>query len=218
MGLKRCFIIFLYVMMISRPALSRENIPVLGLNLSILSVHRPSVAEIFDAVEGREGFEAEVRNVVAAASSLRNGIPASVVEFKVSWAIVAKICFTDDICWAAKMRTIRPRNRETVYGIGAMMLVEDYCPNIPISKYKGYFQGGLLSIFTEWLEGRNLEEVVLSSRSSLRDGEIFTIPDKVVTSLAEFVYNLTTCPIPRDKCNVIWDIRWHSGHTSTWWL
>jgi len=120
-----------------------------------------------------------------------------VVEFKVSRAIIAKICFTDGICWAAKISKILPRDRATAYGIEAMILVEDYCPNIPIGKLMGSFRNKVRYYFTQWIEGRNLLDEVFGSRVYARVGETFSIPKAVVTSLAEFVYNLTTCPIPR---------------------
>ena len=63
--------------------------------------------------------------------------------------IVAKINFIEDICWAAKVCAIRSRDREIVYEIEAMKLIEDCCPSISISKYKGYFQDGLFSLFIE---------------------------------------------------------------------
>ena len=168
---------------------------------------RPKVARLLDAVGGRDEFEAEVRNAVTKASLLRNGIPAFLVEFQVSGSIVAKICFIDGICWAAKMReicrydrdakyAILPYDRATLYGIRAMMLVEQYCPNIPIAKFRGFSQHKLQYCFTEWIEGKPPNEEVLGNTSVVTT---ISIPEKIVTSLAEFVYNLTTCPIPKKE-------------------
>ena len=200
MAFKRFWVVFLYVMISLTSSLALKNLVVAGVDLTIPPDTRPFVTRILDVAGGIEGFEAEVRNAVAEASSLRGGIPASVVDFKISRTIVAKICFIDDICWAAKMREIVPYDRETEYGIGAMMLVENYCPNIPISKFKGYAQRKLLYYFTEWIEGRSLLDEVFGPQAYAQIGETFSIPERIVTSLAEFVYNITTCPIPRKKC------------------
>ena len=76
--------------------------------VKISSPEENSISDILRAVGGRDEFESELRHIVADASSLRNGISTSLVEFKVSNAIVAKICFIDDICWAAKIRELSP--------------------------------------------------------------------------------------------------------------
>lgn len=48
----------------------------------------------------------------------------------------------------------------------------------------------------EWIEGKPLSEWVLDNDPY---SAVIKIPEKIVTSLAEFVYNLTTCPIPREE-------------------
>ena len=53
--------------------------------------------------------------------------------------------------------------------------------------------------FTEWIEGKNLMDETLGSPINIQIGEISSIAEKVVTSLAEFVYSLTICPIPRTQ-------------------
>src|SRR5208282_4223080 len=141
------------------------------------------------------------------ASSLRNGIPASLVGFRVSNAIIAKICFIDGICWAAKMGELsRDKRRATTYGIWALRLIEEFCPTIPVPVLKGCNEHKLLYCFTEWVEGKSLNDElsewlrgkneVFGSPIYLPVGNTINIPDKVVTALAQFVYNLTTCPIP----------------------
>ena len=91
------------------------------------------------------------------ATSLRHGLPASVVDFKVSRGIVAKICFTDGICWAAKMRKIAHYPRGTIYAIRALKLLHQYCPNIPTPKFKGYSQHKIIYYFTDCIEGSTLD-------------------------------------------------------------
>jgi hypothetical protein len=55
--------------------------------------------------------------------------------------------------------------------------------------------------FTEWVEGETLLEWVLENNPS---STIIKIPERIVTSLAEFVYNLTTCPIPKKRSNKLY--------------
>ena len=175
--------------------------------LTISSTKHNTIVAILNAIGGRDEFESELRHIVAEASSLRDGVPASVIEFKVSKAIIAKICFSDDICWAAKMGEISPyKYRAVAYGIRAMELVEEFCPTIPVAVLKGCNQHKLLYCFTEWIEGNSLNDElsewiegkneVFGSPIYVPVGGTISIPDKIVTALAEFVYNLTTCPIP----------------------
>jgi hypothetical protein len=161
-------------------------------NQLVRSEHR-----VLQALGGIDQFEFELKNVVAEASMLNNGIYASVVEFNYgSNALIAKICFADGICWAAKMMENCPLSElVTWFATEAMTLVDRYCPEIPIAKLKrrSTSQGRLVYYLTEWIEGKPLSTRV---NDSFINGEIFSIPENVIISLAEFVYNLTTCPIP----------------------
>src|SRR6266496_4722912 len=83
--------------------------------------------------------------------------------------------------------------------IAAMSMVQKYCSNIPIAKHMGGGRKRLQHFFTEWIEGETLLDMVFIPDLNYSVGTTVRIPKKVVTSLAEFVYNLTTCPIPREK-------------------
>jgi hypothetical protein len=154
---------------------------------------------IFTAVGGLLGFQAEVSFVLTEASSLRNGISTSkALQIRVGVeAIVAKICFDDGTCWAAKMYEDRPGfyNRAIDYGTSAATLVQRYCPEIPINTARGCGMHKLRYCFTDWIEGE-----ILFDRKSVKTKsakpQIVTIPQKTVTAMAEFLYNLSTCPIP----------------------
>jgi len=156
---------------------------------------RSAVHKILDAVGGGDQFNAEVYYAVANASAWRNGIPASFVELKAGGGgVVSKICFDDGVCWADKM--LQHGDQKGDYGMMAMWMVEKHCPNIPVPKIMGWCERKLDHYFTEWVDGKTLSEWVLDNDSY---SAIVKIPEKVVTSLAEFVYNLTTCPIPREE-------------------
>lgn len=164
-----------------------SNIPV---------VWQPVISHLIDAVGGRDEFAAEMKNMVKEASRLRDDIPASLVDFRLSRTLIAKICFSDGGCWAAKI--LDSFTQETIDGISALMMVHNFCPNIPVSQYKGCSSKKLNYCFTEWKEGKSLEEEVLGSIINHREETNIKIPENVITSLAEFVYNLTTCWIPEN--------------------
>jgi len=165
---------------------------------SILTLPPPcslTVSHLLHVVGGRQEFQEELMNAVAEASLLRNRMPASLVDLKVGNRIIAKICFIDGICWAAKMVEILDYDRPTIHAIQALILVQRYCPVIPISKIKGCSERKLRYCFTEWLEGKSLADELEFSRNTS-----ISIPEKLVTSLAEFIFNLTMCPIPMNEC------------------
>jgi hypothetical protein len=186
----KCILISLYAVILSIHAMSLEDI--VGWNEIVQPEH-----SVLQAIGGIDQFEFEIKNVIIEASSVRNDMPASLVEFDHGGnALIAKICFADGICWAAKIMENGPLAKQVISSAAeALTLIERYCPDIPIAKFKGWgtSQGKLLYYFTEWIEGKQLSANVSDS------GTTFSIPEKVVTLLAEFVYNLTTCPIPKKE-------------------
>ena len=190
------FLITLSALIFLIHAMSFEGI--VGWNQLVRSEHR-----LLQAIGGIDQFEFEVKNVVAEASRLNNGIHASVAEFNYgSNAVIAKVCFTDSICWAAKMMENCPLSELVIwFATEAMTLVDRYCPEIPIAKLKrrSTSQGRLMYYFTEWIEGKPLSTKI---NGSVIAEETFSIPKNIVISLAEFVYNLTTCPIPEEESEI----------------
>jgi hypothetical protein len=156
---------------------------------------------IIDYIGGVEQFELEVAEVVAHASNLRNNIPAHWSKYgSGGGGLIAKICFEDGVCWADKMFGYQQAQSGT-YGEAVMRLVREYCPNIPLPESKAWFsKNGLTHHMTEWVEGKPLYETVFRAESGcyFPNATTFRIPNKIVKSLAQFVYNLTTCPIPND--------------------
>lgn len=157
---------------------------------------RSAIQIIVDAAGGIDHFSTEVHFAIANASAWRNGMPASFVALKAGGGgVVSKICFDDGVCWADKMVELDdPRG---LYAMKAISTVEKHCPDIPVPKVMGWCERKLNHYFTEWIEGKTLSEWVLDNDPF---SAIVKIPENVVTSLAEFVYNLTTCPIPKEKC------------------
>ena len=187
-------IVLLHAMIVSTNPITPENM----IEKITAAPLTNAMLEILDCVGGKDQLQDEINDAIAYASRCRNNIPASLVQMKVSGAAgaVAKICFDDGICWADKMVANLFRIEEAYYGVMAVSAVQQYCPNIPTAKFRGYGRGKLRHFFSEWIQGQTLHDKV---ESNYIPGTPVKIPEKVVTSLAEFVYNLTTCPIPREK-------------------
>lgn len=161
----------------------------------------PTFNRIMETTGGVIMFNAFIDTVLEGASQKRNGLLASLEELKVGGdAIIAKICFADGIFWAAKIAEYRDSSvSEVRAAIYALQLLEKQCPNIPIARYKG---GGrdntFVYYFTEWKDGKTLYEKIVSRPFDI---SCIRIPERVITSLAQFVYNLTSCQIPEEESN-----------------
>jgi len=163
-----------------------------------------ATVEVIDSIGGMAQLSKELDIAVAYASSLRDYIPAKRVAFTgAGGGLIAKICFDDGICWADKMVARNPiAIQGAYYGEAIMRLVRKYCPNIPIPESKARFRNEPHHLFTEWVEGKTLHERATEVGANYLNGtSLLKIPRKVATSLADFVYNLTTCPIPVNMSN-----------------
>ena len=94
------------------------------------------------------------------------------------------------------------QNRQGDYGMLALSSIAKHCPNIPAPKVKGWCERKLDHYFTEWIEGKTLADWVIEKDPHSAK---IKIPRKMVNSLAEFVYNLTTCPIPKAESTNMFD-------------
>lgn len=192
-------LVLLHVILISTNPTASENV-IKKLTAAPIAT---AMLDILDCVGGADQLQDEVNSAIAYASMLRNNIPASLVEMRVGGAgATAKICFIDGVCWADKMLANPLRIEEAQYGVAAVSAVQRYCPNIPTAKFHGFGRERLRHHFSEWIPGQTLHEKVASNYTR---GTPIQIPEKVVTSLAEFVFNLTTCPIPREESKNYFD-------------
>jgi hypothetical protein len=152
-----------------------------------------------ESVGGLSQFAAVIDRILGHASSLCNVVSASLADFKIGGdVIIVKICFADDNCWAVKFLEYKPY---TVASIRAaktsMTLVEKHFPYISIPCYRGFGQEDpFLYYFSDWIEGNTLYDRLPLKVSNRRP---IKLPNKVVTGLVEFVYNLITCAIPKDE-------------------
>lgn len=157
--------------------------------------------DVIDYIGGVEEFELEVSEAMLYARAWRNNTLIHWSRYTAgSGGLVAKYCFDDGICWADKMSARFRERQNAFYGESAMGLVHEYCPNIPHPSSKGSFVLRLAHHFTEWIEGMTPFERVFPDGPyySTPNAKPFRISDNLVTSLAGFVYNLSTCPIPND--------------------
>jgi hypothetical protein len=86
--------------------------------------------------------------------------------------------------------------------LASVEAIETYCPGMSIPKFhsqvKPLSNSSLYYYIANWIEGYPLHYVVDYVYTTFPSYEL-TMPEKVVLQLAEFVYNVTTCPIFIEK-------------------
>jgi hypothetical protein len=165
---------------------------------------------VYSLVSDAESLdESELQKISDYASSLRAGI-RSVVHpdvWKGALGVVRRVDFDDGVQWAAK---ICPSGCivNMRLAINSVNAIERCCPNIPTPRFHGdigYLANKSRTYYLmDWIEGKALSEDMVYKQVTRpgSDGkstsiQVATIPEKnIITQLAEFVYNLTTCPIP----------------------
>jgi hypothetical protein len=170
----------------------------------------PTAERLIKAAGSREQFLVELSEISAYASSLRHGLQNSLDGEWLYGAqgIVVPITFEDGVKWAAKVSDYSPESINSA--IMSLRAIERYCPDIPVPRVQG-IRGSFISnsaiiyYITEWMEGECLwgdeqafQCVQLNHQTSMNESVPsfnVTLSEKLVTQLAEFVYNLTTCPI-----------------------
>ena len=124
--------------------------------------------------------------------------------------IVGRLCFEDDLCWATKISL----QNEDYYSVGmrhavrSLEAIAAYCPNLPVPRVYGYSidkeNATFCYYFMDWIEGKTLlrDTQIIRTKVSEKRGQFgvnITIPEKIVTQLASFFYDLTTYSIPKEK-------------------
>jgi hypothetical protein len=148
-----------------------------------------------------------LHNISDYASSLRNGTNCNLDGFYHGYnGLVKKVTFDDGVTWAVKISEYNTRSN-TIQGVNALRAVEEYCPFLPVPRIHGEVESAanstVMFYLMDWLDGVPLYEDsqcgAVKEISPHNDSISYNveIPQQVVPQLAEFVYNLTTCPIPR---------------------
>lgn len=195
------------------------------LSIILLSVRNTAATEGLDhetykrlviATGGEDQFRDALKSVSDHASSLRKGIK-NILEgsFVGTHGFVTQVKFEDGVKWAAKIS--KPRYLHIVrQGIEALDAIARHCPGLSTPKIRGQIEylanSTLIYYFMEWVDGVPLYEdphfdvhcqhIPCDGRNSSVVRYDVTIPPLVVPQLAEFVYNLTTCPIPAAESGI----------------
>src|SRR5579859_7247479 len=163
------------------------------------------------------GRERCLREISARAAVLRGGIQNTIHEFDLmegAYGYVVQVNFQDGVQWAAKISSNINR-RFISEGIQATEAIKTYCPGIALPKYHSQLESikgtELIYCFMDWIRGRPLTEIIRYHILPHVDGMNYTfvestVPRRTIRQLAEFVYNLTTCPIPVGECTPSFDI------------
>jgi hypothetical protein len=162
---------------------------------------------------GGEQLIYELSMISAYASSLHNGLNNSLDNewLEGYFGVVIPLTFDDGTKWAAK---IANDSDWIDSGINSMKALERHCPDIPIPRVQGEKQkfpnSRLVYYFMNWIDGVTLwddteakftEMDDLSPTNECVTGYNVTLAEKAILDLAEFVYNITTCPIPVSESN-----------------
>lgn len=168
------------------------------------------------ACGSEEAVNEAFRNISTQASALRHDIKCSINwngSLQGATGLVKQVNFDDGVRWAVKLVDIGSFHW-VQEGFRSLEMIEKYCPGIAIPRQCGesgtlnLANGSLTYYFMEWLEGQELLAKCQYRNSSNEkwsktSRQIFSIPHCLVSQLAEFVYNLTTCPIPQDESTIL---------------
>jgi hypothetical protein len=174
---------------------------------------------IISAIGDEPQFQQEMDQIMQRASSLHGGLPNIVASYTHARgpAVVARILFDDDVSWAAKISADTFQCTTGMdLAIRSMQAIEEYCPDIPHPKLHGTSLGSnstLCYYFMDWIEGKVLvdsEDMPVLEPTLITNGNNSTgfeiqalISEAVAMQLADFAYNLTTCPIPERESSVL---------------
>jgi len=147
---------------------------------------------------GKEQLDKEMAQILEYARSLRQDQPGAWVGpfHEGGRSIVRKICFSDGVCWAAKMGTITFVGQLTTsFGVRSLKALSEHCPYLPVPRVFSDTQTSAHLLYTlmSWVDGVGLSRQIPTLTSG---PHIEHIPDNLIVQLATFFYNLTTCPIP----------------------
>jgi hypothetical protein len=164
---------------------------------------------------GEEHLPSAIRQIKQAASQLRNGTPCSMDTkwLHGSYGMVAPMIFNDGMKWAVKVSEYE-LHLLIIQAVNVARLIEQNCPTIPIPRTHGEIQflenNTHVFYFMDWLEGILLYRdpqyragsalYNTTTNTTIDDSIVISLPEKIVTDLAEFIYNLTMCPIPENEC------------------
>jgi hypothetical protein len=116
------------------------------------------------------------------------------------FGVIVRVAFDDGISWAAKV-TSRSQYTAITNGINAVKALQVYCPHIPVVETHGGIEvvesnSDYIFHFMDWVEGVHPVETSTKDEAGWLN---VTLPETLIPQLAQFVYNLTTCPLPASE-------------------
>lgn len=161
---------------------------------------------------GAKQYLSSIHQMEQVASNIRNGTPCHISKLSNwsygSYGVVAPLTFDDGEKWAVK---ISGYPSKAIAGVNALKAIGRYCPELRVPKIwgePGYLTNKTYAFyFMDWLEGRPLYDdyhLYWKDSNMSQYYNTATSPksvtvrmhERTLTQLAEFLYNLTTCPIP----------------------
>jgi|SRR2546423_5918057 len=152
------------------------------------------------AIGGKDQFVFELEKLSRHASALRNGINTTLVPLgEGSSGYVTRVQFEDGISWTAKVSenfeneaeqgvmALKPLNNTA--SVFLRLEYMESCTSLGNSSFRYYFMN--------WIDGHSLQDTQEYVMNYRGPGEYeITIPNRVIPQVAQFIHNLTTCPIP----------------------
>ena len=173
----------------------------IALRLSLVRAQMP-YDRLVRTMGGKKEFDNALKEISDYAMSLRGGIKnkyARTPPSQGAWGYVTKLTFEDGISWAVKLSE-STKLEPMLSGIAAARAVEKYCPQIPVARFHGeaqnYRDSKVAFCLMDWVDAVHLE---CEFKPHSVYGWVTVMPKNTVTQLAEFIYNLTTCPVPSSE-------------------
>jgi hypothetical protein len=139
------------------------------------------------------------------ASLLRNGTGNVISPVgQGAYGFVSRVRFDDGVSWAVKIFE-KVSLQGVEQSISSLNAIKAYCPEIPVPRVQGVVHSlgntTLSYYFTDWVEGHRIDR-----RDEDHEVEFFDLgtyrikfPEKAINQYAEFIYNLTVCPIENSE-------------------
>jgi hypothetical protein len=154
---------------------------------------------------GEESLQEQLSDILERASYHNNGQPCTVDKIiEGRNTLVVRICFLDKQYWAAKVwENTYYFPESAAAAVNCLKAIERYCPGqVPHPTFHGDLfeskNGVFLYYLTDWIDdGINFvdhEEFTYLADDLERYNQTFL--EDVTRKVAQFFYNLTTCPIP----------------------
>jgi hypothetical protein len=154
---------------------------------------------------GEDALQEQISSILDRASYHKNGQPCTLHKtIEGRHTLVLRICFLNHECWAAKVwENTYYFPESAAAAVNSLKAIEKYCPDqVPHPTLHGDLFNSKNSTFlyhlTDWVDDVvDSQDFGYWSDDTWRYNQTFLAG--VTRKLAQFFYNLTTCPIPDDE-------------------